>query len=233
MNALDAITSKTITPLFEPIAPKEVRYIKLGRGGSWDRALAEGRLYWGDHQEAIEESLRGDWAAAKSHYMDRYNDKSKATSNLRELRDFFELDATTLWITFAGGAMWWAFSEPAEPIQGAVDPAEPTTLRRTIGPWRNTDRLGYPLNQTGLSTKLTQLASYRRSICGVKHADYAVRRINGEMEPHVPALLHHRSALIDATAHLVRDLDWRDFEILVDLLFSSAGWRRIPKWADR
>lgn len=222
-------TGQAATAAAERIEPAEIRYIKLGAGGRWEgQALVEGKILWGNGTDALQQAALGAWNDAEIHYLDTIADKGAATSALRELRDFFTLGADTLWITFAQGKMWWAFSEPAEVLPGA--PAEgPSAVRRTIGPWRDTDVLGRPLNQAGLSSKLTQLAAYRRSICAVRHAPYALRRINGEEEAGVALLRSHRQALIDSAAVVIRDLHWRDFELLVDLVFTNAGWRRISE----
>ena len=53
----------------------------------------------------------------------------------------------------------------------------------TNGPWRNTDIQGRPLPVNDLSSKLTQTANYRATICGVNERDYLIRRINSETEP--------------------------------------------------
>ncbi|HKX80101.1 MAG TPA: restriction endonuclease [Novosphingobium sp.] len=218
------------TPLFDPIQPAQTRYIKLGRGGAWERrSLDEGLIYWSNNEDPVEEAAAGDWDTAEQRYRDYYANRATATGTLRELQDFFTLGSDTLWITFAFGQMWWAFSEPAQAIPGVADLTEPAAFRRTIGPWRNVDRFGIKLDQNSLSTKLTQLAAYRRSICAVKHVDYAVRRINGEREANAIALGIHRRALIEASADIIRDLHWRDFELLVDLIFSGAGWRRLSE----
>lgn len=217
-------------PLFERIQPQTVRYIKLGRNGRWEtQSLDEGRIYWSISADPLEEAAAGDWAAAERRYRADITTPSVATSYLRELREFFTLPADTLWITFARGQMWWCFSGPAELVGGELTEEDAAAFRPTIGPWRNHDRFGRVLDQASLSTKLTQLAAYRQSICTVKHADYAIRRINGDEEAGVGLLRAHREALIDTTASVIADLHWRDFELLVDLIFSSAGWRRVSE----
>jgi hypothetical protein len=58
-------------------------------------------------------------------------------------------------------------------------------------------------------------------------ADYIVRRINGEkilqVERAVAALRETRALVCE----LMKLLGWRDFETLVDLVFTSSGWRRL------
>ena len=78
-----------------------------------------------------------------------------------------------------------------------------------------------------LSSRLTQLAGYRGTICSVRERDYLLRRINAEEEPLVGRALAARSTLIEATTDLIRHLHWADFELLVGLLFERGGWRRL------
>ena len=85
----------------------------------------------------------------------------------------------------------------------------------------------------GLSSKLTQLAAYRRTICSVAASDYLLRRINAEEEPIVAAARAARDELIKASVALIRQLHWDDFETFIDLLFSRAGWRRVSRVGGR
>jgi hypothetical protein len=58
-------------------------------------------------------------------------------------------------------------------------------------------------------------------------ADYAVRRINGVKTPEVERALAAMEATRLAALDLMRLLGPRDFETLVDLVFTSSGWRRL------
>ncbi len=35
-----------------------------------------------------------------------------------------------------------------------------------------------------------------------------------------------REAMTASAVDLIQNLDWRDFELLADLIFTSSGWRR-------
>jgi hypothetical protein len=86
---------------------------------------------------------------------------------------------------------------------------------------------GRPLTLDILSTRLTQLAGYRGTICKVGEQDYRLRRLNVQEEPLVATARSARQALVAATSDLVRHLHWADFELLVDLLLTRGGWRRV------
>ena len=79
----------------------------------------------------------------------------------------------------------------------------------------------------GLSGALTKLAAFRGTSCRVDVRGYAVRRINGEKSPEIERARAARLELRQAILPLIRQLGPRDFELLVDLIFSASGWRRV------
>ncbi len=80
-----------------------------------------------------------------------------------------------------------------------------------------------------MSTRLTQVAAYRQTVCGVKASDYLLRRINGIEEPVVARAREAKSAMIAVATEMIAGLHWADFETLVDLIFARAGWQRISR----
>jgi hypothetical protein len=56
--------------------------------------------------------------------------------------------------------------------------------------------------------------------------DYAVRRINGEKVPQVEFAITAVAEMQASALAMIKLLGPKDFEILVDLVFSTSGWRR-------
>jgi hypothetical protein len=81
---------------------------------------------------------------------------------------------------------------------------------------------GVPLTVRGL----TRTASYQMTICAIKHADYLLRRIRDERDPLHAQATALRVEMREIGLRMIRQLDWRDFEILVDLIFARGGWQR-------
>ena len=77
-----------------------------------------------------------------------------------------------------------------------------------------------------LTTRLTQVANYRGTICTVKAAEYLLRKIDAEDEPLVERATGAPSAMLTSAKEMMAELHWADFEILVDLIFSRGGWQR-------
>jgi hypothetical protein len=64
------------------------------------------------------------------------------------------------------------------------------------------------------------------TICSAAEQAYLLRRIRGEQDPlHVEAKAL-QAKMVELAVAMIRQLDWRDFEMLVDLIFGRGGWQR-------
>lgn len=70
---------------------------------------------------------------------------------------------------------------------------------------------------------------FRGTICDVRASEYLLRRLSDQLSPEVAAAEEAERALTAAIIPLMRLLTWQDFELLVDLVFSSSGWRRLSQ----
>ena len=75
-------------------------------------------------------------------------------------------------------------------------------------------------------TNVAQLQAFRATSCTVGPFDTLRRLINDEHTPEYTAVVDARGDLVRRIEALVRHLHWKGFEVLVDLVFSGAGWRR-------
>lgn len=207
------------------ISPKEVRYIKLGDGGRWaSGAIKDGYLAFGYHSIPHAVCVAEDWQSVRRLLEDRKSEGAK-TAGVNEVATFYEMGKDCLWITFAQGHLWWCFAAE-EVVEHFGEVGDHSRYRKTIGEWRNTDLAGRPLRVSALSSRLTQTANFRATICTIAEQDYLLRRINAVEEPVVGRALEARSAMIAVAVEMVRGLHWADFEILADLIFARSGWQR-------
>jgi hypothetical protein len=217
-----------VTSMREPISPTRVRYIKLGEHGRWEKdCLEKGtvRIGFGTGRgDRLQLCLSGRWNDVADSFVADGKDKGTATRFSNELRIFFEDDGSTLWITFVGERLYWGLLEKTEPVPSA----DLGGVSRTVeGGWRWTDLRHEPLTKDRLSGTLTKLAGYRGTSCDVDVADYVIRRVNGERTPQVDRAVAVSSDMKVAVIDLLRLLAPQDFELLVDLVFSTSGWRRL------
>lgn len=205
----------------------QVRYIKLGEKGRWEKeCLEKGIIRFGfgsARSDRFGLCRAKQWDELRKSFIAEGKDEGTATRFTNETQLFFEDDGSILWITFMGERLHWGFLEPA--------PAKPHTdgdgvWRRIKDGWSDKDLAGEPLTKDRLSGAVTKLAAYRGTSCKVDVADYVIRRINGHKIPEVEQALSALEHLRSAVLNLMRLLGPRDFETLVDLVFSTSGWRR-------
>jgi len=215
--------------LRDPIAPAAVRYIKLGPANAWfESSRGHQRLEFGHPDVSDRLARSGDRTGIASVYTRLGKTQSKASDYAREVSEFYSLGADCLWVTFAEGSLWWGFAKPAvhmlQPTSGAA-----TRYRELLFPWRNRDVCGNLLSVATLITRLTTVAAYRQTLCAVKSEQHLIRRINGVEEPIVAETRSAQERLVRLAETLIRNLHWRDFEVLCDLMLARSGWQRIAE----
>lgn len=217
-------------PTFSQI--KQALYIKLGEGGKWERTcFADGTIRAGYYEVPPEFSLARDHDGIRQVYLRLGKDEGTATRYAGELLKFYEAGSETLWITFSGGSLHWAVAEgPAEYLgsDSALYPAG-STLRQTASGWQKTSLSGKSLPISELSGRLTKVAGYRGTICAIKdwEFNYLLRRLQDQEIEEVQKAKAVRIELLKACETLITFLPWPDFELLVDLVFTNSGWRRM------
>jgi hypothetical protein len=168
--------------------------------------------------------LHRKWDELTQSFNAEGKNRGTATRFTNETRLFFEDDGTTLWITFVGEKLCWGFVTSIPPER---HPDGDGVCRGIDGGWRWKDVNGEPLAKDRLSGALTKLAAYRGTSCDVDVEDYVIHRINGLKSPVVERALAARVEMIASTLGLMKLLLPRDFELLVDLVFTTSGWRRL------
>jgi hypothetical protein len=94
----------------EKINASRALFIKLGRQGKWENeCLGNGtmRVSYRDIPHELCES--GKWDVVVKHYRDKGQGPKEATRYANELKNFYQADAKTIWITFHARKLWWGF----------------------------------------------------------------------------------------------------------------------------
>jgi hypothetical protein len=208
---------------YMPITAKDAFYIKLGRGGEWEaECLRAGSLRFGYHETPHDLCLAGAWDQVRDFWTERRGDVGTATRDMKQIRTFYEADENSLFITFANGLLYWC--RPTGPVEVLPDMAR---RRTTVDGWHAQSLGGVSLSSDRISGHLLKVQMFRGTICQVKQRAYLVRKLNDELSPELAAAEDAERAMITAIVGLMRLLTWQDFELLVDLIFSASGWRRI------
>lgn len=211
----------------DTIKAGKVRYIKLGAAGGWEQKCKDdGVMRVGlttGHPLTMEWALAGQWDKIRQDWRDNGHSASVASRYTNEIREYFEDDGTTLWVTFINASLHYAFLQPGKPT--ALD--DESSFRPVQGQWRNVDlKEGKVLAKSNLSGTYTNLASYRGTSCWVPDPERLVARINGIASPAVLSVQQAQRALVDSGVVLLRMLAPKPMETLADMLFTAAGWRR-------
>jgi hypothetical protein len=226
--------TKAITINYMPETVARAFYIKLGEGNCWAKvAFERSILPLGfpqiSHEQALTAIQTKDLQPIKDVYeQNRGFARGTATRYSNEIWKFYTAGTDVLWITFVDGRLWWCFAD-AEVFPNLADDPDATgsRYRKTNGGWRDKDVKGQTLWINALRGSLTTTAGFRGTICRVREFDYLKRLLNGEKTAETVAVSTARLTLIDALEPLIRGLHWKDFELLVELVMTQGGWRRV------
>jgi len=207
------------------IKPQRVLFIKLGREGGFEKECIEEKNYLRLGYNEIDHDLctNGDWDKVYQNFINDLRTKSfVASSHTNQIKQFYEEDENTLWITFYLNKLWWCFSKPEISIL-----PDGTKTRPVSGKWSDKDFHGNVLINSNLSGKLLKTQGFRGTICRVPEEKYAISKINGEQLKEVVEVEKAMNDLKEKLSLLIQNLQWKDFETLIDLIFRQAGWQRV------
>lgn len=214
----------------DPTRPSAGLYIKLGRGGKYERICIEEdqslRLGYGSAPHQL--CVAGEWDRVHQHLEAERGSSGVASRDVTQIKHFYEADETVLWVTFYGDRLYWCFSRPEIELL-----PDGTKRRPVIGRWRSRDIRGEPLEKSRLSGKLLSMEGFRGTICSVREFQYLQQKINGRVPEDVRRAEAALSELEQTVETLIHNLYWMDFEILVDLVFRQAGWHRVSELGKR
>ncbi len=207
------------------VTASHLYYIKLGRGGDWEaESLRDGVLRFGYREAPHDLCARGDWQNVWEAMKAIRGDAGAATRDVNQIRAYYEADEQSIFITFVGGLLYWC--RPTGPVELLDDRSH---RRQTTEGWRNTSLNGTLLSADRLSGRLLKVQMFRGTICDVRAGDYLLRKLSDQLSPEVATAEEAERALMTAIVGLMRLLTWQDFELLVDLVFSTSGWRRVSQ----
>lgn len=205
------------------ITATKVLFIKLGRGGKYEAEclLKNNTLRLGYNEVDHNNCMAGNWEAVHDYFTAVENTRAVASSHTNQIKQFYEEDENTLWITFYNNKLWWCFSKPEITINEDLSKTRPV-----IGTWSDRDIQGNLLLSGNISGKLLKTQGFRGTICSVSEQKYALSKINCDQLPGVKEVEMAMTDLKNKLMLLIQNLQWQDFETLIDLIFRQAGWQR-------
>jgi hypothetical protein len=207
-----------------PIAPEKIRFIKLGKNGEWeDSCISDNTIRLGYQSPHHNECVNGNWDSVQQYWLNlRKGNAGVATRDLNQIRDFYDLSETDVWITFFNRKLYWCRT-----FRKIIErPDDKSRVRQVIGSWSSSDINGKALTVENIDGRVTKVQAFRGTICSIDLQPYLVRKINGQTIFEVEKARISLTSLKVDIEDLIKGLWWHDFELLIDLVFMRSGWQR-------
>lgn len=211
--------------IMEGFNPTKVLFIKLGKGNAFSKDCIENSYIKLDYRTVDHNlCLNKKWDEVYNHFVTKENTtKGVARSHTNQIKQFYEEDENTLWVTFHNNRLWWCFSKPE-----IKKDEKNLKTRPVIGQWSDTDILEKnKLLFSNLSGKLLKTQGFQGTICKVEAQDYTIAKIKGTQRKEAAEVEKAFNTLKEKLLVLIQDLQWQDFETLIDLIFRQMGWLRV------
>lgn len=198
-------------------------YIKLGRGGEWERSsIEERKIRIGWKEQSLDDINNGRWDIIKKQIEEQIQDRGAATRDFQALKNIVESTEDDIWITFYMSKLWWC-----KPGEKTIYEDHISKYRKVKECWRDTDINGEPLLINAIPGYLAQIQGFRATVCKVRYNNELRRLLNSQPSSEYKAISDAKIILVQKIENAIRQLHWKDFEILVDLIFRNSGWQRL------
>lgn len=204
--------------------PGSVRYVKNGAGGKWWRqAYNKNQIHAGWDGYPDEMILSRDLVGLRSYHGTSPTQDYNALVTLLNAKQY-------IWVTVQDGFLWWCTASD----DLGLDPEGSNESHGHFWivcdmPWSNKSLSGNLLAVGDLPGAVSQIASYRATVCEPSASNALRRIIIGDKNPAVVAVEIARVAFVTAVEELIKDLHEKDFEVLIDLILQRTGWARIAR----
>lgn len=214
--------------------PEGVRYVKNGRGGQWwPTARQNGELHAGWNEVPADVLASGSVDGARPYVEALFKPdgagRGAANRDLKALAALIERPSRFVWVTFEERRMWWCtVADQVEVAEGGSTKERGHFWLKCDRPWSDRTIDGArQLILSDLPGSVTTVVGYRATVCEPAASVDILRVIRNEEDPAVACARKARMAYRDAVVGLVKRLQAKDFELLVDLILARDGWARI------
>ncbi len=207
------------------LSPTKAFFIKLGKGGSYEKEALEKRGILKISYKEISHDLciSGKWAEVRNEISEKMKvGDGVITYHLTQLKYFYEEDEHVLWITFSNNKLWWCFAD-----RKVVLEKDGTRYRSVKGNWSCKNLKGKVLFLEDLSGRLLRTQGFRGTICKVAEFAYLLEKINSNESKEVKETERAFNNLREKLAVIIKRLQPKEFELLVDIIFRNSGWQRL------
>ena len=198
-------------------------FIKLGKKGIWNEDSIKNNIIRIGWQHVPTSLMNQKDTKQIRQIIDSYSkNKASATADYNSLMDVIQADKNVLFITFYKSSLWWAKSSDQTIYEDEI-----SKYRRVEGSWKNTDIKNNPLFLSDIDGEITKIARYQGTRCLVHSKDKLYRLLNRIPSDEYIKINENIKQLSVFIVEAIKKLNWKDFEILIDLIFRQSGWIRV------
>lgn len=226
MENINSLSDAHFEPPIKQVDFENAYYLKLGVQGRWENVLIEGikaRIGW--HDILLEDIIEERWDIIRKNIEDDYSargKKSGATQDFNALKIFCNATDKDVFITFYDGKLYWCKLDENE-----IQADNISKFRTTKIKWSCQDINGSVLYANNISGRISKTQGFRATLCRIDEIESLRRIINAEKSPLIKGIEIKKSELCKYIQCALKELHWKDLEVLADLIFSQSGWRRI------
>jgi len=207
----------------EEVIIKNAFYIKLGEKGKWEESsIKENKIRIGWGIQSLEDINKHNWDTIRQREYHYHNNKTIATKDTNDLILICDCTEEDIWITFYLSKLWWCRVGEPRIYEDHI-----SKYRNVKDIWKDSDAKGNPLLINQISGRISKLQGYRGTLCRVHAVDDLRCLLNAQPTREYQEILRAKNELINEVEKGLRTLHWKDFELLVDLIFRNSGWERI------
>jgi len=210
-------------------------WVKLGEGNLLaNRGIDEGRIYVRWPEAKLEDIRSNRWDEIEKDIR-AANTASKASAT-RQYRMFAMFCSSThrdIWVTFHRSCMYWGRLKEDSPVEIEVINGVEWKYRELDSEgWSPKNKKGKILYSNQLPGIVAMMSGWQQTLSTVRSQEYEKRPeilmavIDGEPTTERIDLEHAKMTLQKSLVPAIEQLHPNDFEILVDLIFRQAGWKR-------
>lgn len=199
-------------------------YIKLGLGGEFAKnSIENGFIRFGYDEISTDIILRGDEGEIKRETRRVYNERNR-TRHFNALWNIINANELVLFITFYDSKLWYCFGRKSKIKEDNI-----SRYKETQNGWKCKNIKGEYLYLSEITGIITKKQGFRGALSEFYGDDLIILKnlINGEHSEEFLELQKIKKDLVVSAAKCIQKLHWKDFEVLVDLIFRHSGWKRV------
>jgi len=215
----------------EPITIKSSYYVKLGKGGEWaEDSIQRGIIRIGWKEQVLDdvnnwrESVIREKTLLAREQEGLPTTKTVVSNDVNALSKIVHSTPEDVWITFHGSYLWWC-----QVAETGIEEDTVSKYRKIAGQWSHCDTEGTSLIINQIPGRLSKIQRFSGTICslGTDEVNDLRRLLNNQPSVDFQSISSTKATLEKQIESGLSLLHWKDFEILVDLIFRNAGWRRV------